>query len=337
MANPVLVEVLRGGRVESRHRGSVAVVDAAGSRILALGNVEALVFPRSAIKALQALPLIESGAAEKYGLSQGEIALACASHSGEPLHAETAAGIVAKAGQSLETFECGAHWPTLDRAARELAKTGKPSALHNNCSGKHAGFICTSCAMGEDPLHYVSAEHAVQREVRATIADVTGAELLPDYCGTDGCSIPTYALPLQALALGFAKFGTGTGLGAKRAKAAKTLREAVARHPFMVAGTGKFDTMVMEVLGKRAFVKVGAEGVYCASLPEQGIGIAIKCDDGAIRAAEMMMAAVLARFMPLSDEERTRLSSVLAPRLVNWNGIEVGRLRSSGDLALPHM
>ena len=332
MSNPVLVEVLRGGRVESVHRGRVAVVEASGRSVLALGDISAPVYPRSAVKALQALPLIESGAVEKYGLTEGEIALACASHSGEPIHAETALGMVVKAGRSLDTFECGTHWPMGPKAARELAKTATPSALHNNCSGKHAGFICAACASGEDPDGYISADHLIQREARAAIEQMTGAALSPDFCGTDGCSIPTYGLPLDALALGFARFGTGQGLAPKRAAAAATLRNAVAKHPYMVAGFGRFDTIVMTALGARAFVKVGAEGVYCAALPELGLGIALKCDDGAERGAEMMMAALLARLLQLDDRDRTALQSQLAPKLVNWNGVEVGQIRASGEL-----
>ncbi len=335
MTNPVLVEIMRGGKVESRHRGSVAIVDSSGKTVLALGDVEAMIFPRSAIKGLQALPFIESGAAERFGLTQAEIALSCASHSGEPLHAATSAAMIGKAGLTPASLECGAHWPMGPAAARELAKTGLPTALHNNCSGKHAGFLCLACAIDENPKGYVARDHIVQREVRAAMEQVTGAHLVDDFCGTDGCSIPTFGLPLRALAHGFAKFGTGQGLGEKRAKAASTLRHAVAAHPFMVGGTNTFDTGVMDVLKIKAFVKMGAEGVYCAAFPDQGLGIALKCDDGASRAAEMMMAAVIAKYLPLKDAESKALQPQLAPRLVNWNGIEVGQVRAAGELLNP--
>lgn len=332
MTNPILVEVLRGGRVESRHRGSVAVVESSGKTVLALGDVDALVYPRSAVKALQALPFIESGAAERFGLTQAEIAISCASHNGEPLHADTSASMIKKAGLSPAALECGAHWPLSQSAARELAKSGVPTALHNNCSGKHAGFLCLACAIEENPQGYVARSHIVQREVRAAMEQVTGANLTDDFCGTDGCSIPTFGLPLRALAHGFAKFGTGQGLDEKRAQAAKTLRKAVAAYPFMIGGTNNFDTDVMDVLKAKAFVKFGAEGVYCASFPEQGLGIALKCDDGAARAAEMMMAAVIRKFIPLSDSETAALASRFAPSMINWNGIEVGQMRAAGEL-----
>jgi len=333
--NPVLVEVLRGSLVESRHRGAVAVCDSSGTVAFSLGDVDARTYPRSAVKAIQALPLIESGAADRFGLDSNELALACSSHSGEPQHVATAAAMLAKAGRDVGTLECGVHWPLASSAARALAARGEaPSALHNNCSGKHAGFICLACSLGVDPLHYVQPDHVAQREVTAALAGVTGAALERETPAIDGCSIPTYPIALSALARGFARFGTGEGFGPERAKAARRLREAVAAHPFLVAGTGRFDTIVMEVLGARAFVKTGAEGVYCAALPEQGLGIAIKSEDGAGRAAEAVMANMLLRFLPMSAEERDKLAPQSSPRLRNWNGIEIGSIRVTPALGM---
>jgi L-asparaginase II len=333
MDNPFLVEVLRGGLVESRHRGSVSVIDADGSTVLSIGDVERHVFPRSAVKALQALPLVESGIAEKYNLTDEEIALACASHSGEPRHAATAAAMLAKAGRDVACLECGTHWPMGDEAARALAARGEaPNPLHNNCSGKHAGFICLACGMNENPKGYVKPTHKVQQAVRASLEDITGTSHTQDEQGIDGCSIPTYAIPLPALAFGFAKFGSGAGLSRSCQDAAKKIRQAVAKHPFMVAGTGRFDTKLMELLGERAFVKVGAEGVYCASFPELGYGVALKADDGGTRAAEAMMAGLVLHFLPLRDEERAAVEELAQPVIRNWNGIEVGRYRVAPDL-----
>jgi L-asparaginase II len=257
--DPFLVEVTRGGLVESRHRGAVAVCDCEGRAVFGLGDIGTPVFPRSAIKAFQALPLVESGAADRYGLTQAEIALACASHSGEPIHARTALAMLQKCGRNAETLECGVHWPSNNEAARALAAGGaKPSALHNNCSGKHAGFVCLSCASEVEPGGYVAPDHLVQREVRAAIEDMTRTTLDdPSLRAVDGCSIPTYAIPLKAIAQGFARFGAGDRLSPARAAAAKRIREAVAAHPDMVAGTGRFDTVVMKALGLRAFVKTG--------------------------------------------------------------------------------
>ncbi|MGO4573083.1 asparaginase [Microvirga sp. 2TAF3] len=333
MDNPFLVEVTRGRLVESRHRGSVAVVDAEGGTVLTLGDVERRVFPRSAVKAFQALPLVESGIADKFGLTDEEVALACASHSGEPQHVATAASILAKAGQDAGCLECGTHWPLGEAASRALAARGEqPSQLHNNCSGKHAGFICLSCGMGDDPKGYVTAQHHVQRTVRSALEDLTGASHTEDVSGIDGCSIPTYAIPLPALAFGFAKFGAGVGISPGCKSAAERIRRAVAQNPFMVAGTGRFDTKIMEVLRQRAFVKSGAEGVHCAALPELGYGIAVKADDGTGRASEIIMANLIMRLLKLSDEEHAVIAPLAQPALKNWNGIEVGQLRAAPDL-----
>jgi len=331
--NPVVVEVLRGARVESRHRGAGAIVDADGAVVLAFGEIDEPVFPRSAVKALQALPLVESGAAETLLLSEAEIALACASHSGAPVHVETAAAMLAKAGLDAASLACGVHWPLGEDASRALSRAGRaPSQLHNNCSGKHAGFLCLACASGWETGGYEQAAHPVQRAAKAAIEDVTGAALGEDVCATDGCSIPTYAIPLRALALGFARLATGAGLASSRAAAAKRIFTAVATNPAMVAGEGRFDTEVMRLFGPRVFVKTGAEGVYCAALPELGLGFAVKADDGATRAAQIMIAALIGRMLPGGESERRRLAPFASPILRNWNGVEVGALRAAGPL-----
>jgi L-asparaginase II len=332
MHNPTLVEVWRGPLVESRHRGAVAVTDASGKVACAVGDIAAPVFPRSAIKAFQALPLVESGVAERYGFGDEELALACASHSGELAHVAGVERMLAAAGLDSSALRCGTHWPMSQSAAYALAKTGTASAVHNNCSGKHAGFLCLACAVGDDHADYWRPEHAVQREVRAVIEDLTGAVLGQDVCATDGCSVPTWAIPLQSLARGFAKFATGQGLSQQRAAAAERLRHACAQKPWHVAGTGRFCTEIMQIFGARVFVKTGAEGVYCGALPEQGLGIAIKCDDGAGRAAQVIMAAIIARFLPMSDAERTALAPFARPVLRNWNGFEVGEMRATGAI-----
>jgi L-asparaginase II len=333
MNNPVLVEVTRGEHVESRHRGAIAVVDAAGATVLQIGDVTRSVYPRSAVKALQALPLVASGAAEKYGLTGAEIALACASHSGEAEHAAAAASVLAKLGRDVGCLECGSHWPMDQKAARDLAAAGgEPSALHNNCSGKHSGFVCLACAMDVDPTGYVRPDHKVQDTVRRALSEVTGAAHSVENHGVDGCSIPSYPVPLTALALGFARFGTGAQMSSDFALAASRIRAAVAENPFMVAGTGRFDTRMMKVLGIRVFMKTGAEGVYCAALPELGYGVALKCDDGAGRASEVMMASIIARFLPLEGTDAASVEEARSPALTNWNGIAVGRLRPSDEL-----
>ena len=335
--NPILVEALRGHAVESSHRGALAVLDADGAVLAAIGDIDRPIFPRSAVKVLQALPLVASGAADRLGLNDAELALACASHNGEALHTQTAAAMLAKAGLDVAALECGTHWPYLDSASRALAADGlAPTALNNNCSGKHAGFLCLACALhgGVDLRQYargyVQPEHPVMREVTAALQTSTGFDLETAPQGVDGCSIPTYAIPLRHLAQAFARVGTGIGLSPAHAQAATRLRRAVASAPFMVAGTGRFDTRVMERLGERVFCKVGAEGVFCAALPDRGLGVAIKIDDGNnARACEVVMAAVIEAFVALDAAEAGFMRSLSELPMSNWNGIEVGRLRAA--------
>jgi L-asparaginase II len=327
MSNPILVEVMRGTLVESRHRGAVAIADADGTLVWTRGDVTRPVYPRSAVKPLQALPLVESGAAERYGLDDEDLALACASHSGEPAHVAGVERMLAKAGLDAADLRCGVHWPISQPAAQALACTGTASALHNNCSGKHAGFLCVACALGVAHEGYTAPEHPVQREVHAVLESLTGAALPPESCAVDGCSVPTWAMPLANLAQAFARFGTGRRLAPGRAKAAARLRAACAAKPRHVAGTGRFCTAIMQRLGARVLVKTGAEGVFCGALPEEGLGIAVKCDDGAGRAAEVVMAAVIARFLRLDSADRAALEALVRPTLRNWNGIVVGALR----------
>jgi L-asparaginase II len=328
-ADPILVEVVRGATVECVHRGAAVACDADGRIVFSVGDIERPIYPRSAIKVLQALPLVESGAADRYGFGNAELALACSSHGGEPRHVETAVAMLAKAGLDETNLECGTHWPSGTAATHALARSGgKPSALHNNCSGKHSGFLCLACAEGIAPAGYVGIDHKVQRFVAEAVGEVTGHHLDADTAiGTDGCSIPTYAIPLGKLAHGFARLATGHGVGPKRAKAFARLRAACAAEPFMVAGSGRFCTEVMMLLRQRAFVKTGAEGVFCAALPEQGLGIALKCADGASRASEVVMAALIAKLLPMDEAETAKFSRFVRPVMKNWNGVTVGQLR----------
>lgn len=333
MTDPVLVEVLRGDIVESVHRGAVVVVDAAGKLVLELGNIDQTVFPRSAVKSIQALPLIETGAADRYGLTDRELALACASHLGEADHVATAQAILAKSGLGEEALECGVHWPTSQEATIALARSGAaPSQLHNNCSGKHSGFLTVCRHCGIDNKGYIAAGHDFQEMVRDTMEAVTGAKHGADNRGTDGCSIPTYSIPLRNLASGFARMTTGQGLGTERAAAATRLMTACMANPFFVAGTKQADTNLMELGAGRIFTKGGAEGVHCAAIPELGVGIALKCGDGAGRAAEIAMTAVLAKLFAKDEGLSAGLREMSHRTLKNWRGLHVAGLRPSAAL-----
>ena len=342
MTQPVLVELWRGDIVESFHRGAFAVVDARGAVLREGGDIDRPVYARSAVKGLQALPLVASGAAERFGLVDEELALACASHGGQPEHVATAASMLAKAGLDAGVLECGVHWPSNEQAARALGASGEsPCALHNNCSGKHSGFACLGALMAGDADRargflrgYVEPDHPVMREIGASLESATGVRLADAPRATDGCSIPTFGIPLRALARAFARFGTGTGLAPAHAPAAARLRAAVAAAPLMVAGTGRLDTRLMAQFGARVFCKVGAEGVYCAALPELGLGLALKMDDGnTARAAEVAVVALIESLLALDDADGAFVAALRDVELRNWNGRRVGRLAAAPELA----
>lgn len=327
------MEVTRGSRVESRHRAAVAVVDADRQIVFQLGDVGTPIYPRSAVKPLQALPLIETGAAERFALTDSEITLACASHSGEPGHVKVIASMLSKAGCTEDCLECGTHWPINLVAGGDLVIAGRAaSAIHNNCSGQHAGFACTARALGETVQGYVSPSHPAMREATAALAGLTGEVLDEANRGVDGCSIPTYAVPLASLAGAFARFATQRGLPPARAAAARRIGNAIAANPYLLGGSGRFDTTVIQALGVRAIVKSGAEGVICGALPELGYGFAVKCDDGSARAAQAIVAGLIRRFLPLAAGQAETIDPLIQPALHNWNGIAVGTLRLAGPL-----
>jgi L-asparaginase II len=323
MSSTVIAEVYRGAHLESRHTGSFAVTDAEGRVVLSGGDPDRAVFPRSAIKALQALPLVAHGAADRFALTEAELALACASHTGLPEHTQTAASMLDKAGRDVTCLECGTHWPSSASAARALAAAGQtPTPLHNNCSGKHAGFICAAVAAGHDPSGYIQPDHPTMRAVTSAVAAVTSASLTAGNRAIDGCSIPTFEIPLTAVATGFARFGTGRHLPEGFAAAAARLRASVAANPRMVAGDNRIDTEIMAALGQTAFIKAGAEGVHAGALPTLGLGFAIKTDDGAGRAADAATASLLRHFLP----PHAVLEKWADQPLTNWNALTVGRV-----------
>ena len=324
MADPVLVEVTRGTSVESVHRGAVAVCDASGKMVLQLGDIERPVFPRSAVKAIQALPLVESGAADALGFGNEELALACASHSGEPAHVETARTMLTKVGLDVGALECGAHWPTNQNAMVELARAGgKPSALHNNCSGKHAGFLTLNRHLGGGP-EYVEIDHPVQRAVREAFESVTQESVAG--WGVDGCSAPNFACTLAGLARAMQFFAAANPEGSLREAAAARLARAMAAFPEMVAGEGRACTNLMRAMGGKVAVKTGAEGVFVAILPEQKRGIALKIVDGATRASEAAITALLVQLGAL-DPGHPVVAELLPPVQRNWRGLVTGGMR----------
>ncbi|MEM7170134.1 MAG: asparaginase [Pseudomonadota bacterium] len=331
-ANPLLVEVTRGDMVESCHRASVAMCDTLGNLLVAQGQVGRPVYARSAIKSLQAIALVESGAAAAYDLTDEELAIACASHGGEPAHVETVGRWLKKIGCSEEDLECGAHLPYHEPSMLALVQSGEePSRLHNNCSGKHAGFLTLARHLDIDPKGYIKLEHPVQQRILGVLEMMTGLDLGAAPKGIDGCGIPVIGIPLGHIALAMARFADPSDQPESRQAAIERLRQAQAAAPFMVAGSERYCTQVMEVLGERAIVKTGAEGFFCGALPEFGVGIAIKVDDGATRAAELLMTRALQHFQVIGPDEAKKLSGVLEPQLHNRAGTLVGELHIAAD------
>jgi L-asparaginase II len=331
-ANPVLVEVTRGAMVESRHRGAFAVIDTGGHVIAAGGDIERAVYGRSAIKPLQALAFLESGAAEAYDCSEAEVALACASHSGEPGHVEPVRTWLARIGCGVEDLECGPQMPGHEASARALLRAGQqPSAAHNNCSGKHAGFLTLARHLGVATSGYIKFDHPVQQRVLGILEMMTGLDLREAPRGIDGCGIPQIGIPLGNIALAMARLAEPADQPERRQSACARVRRAMAAHPELVAGSGRFCTRVMSVTGERVLIKTGAEGVYGAALPSLGLGVALKIDDGATRAAEVATGRLLERLQVFDAAASTELADLLRPKLHNRAHTEVGEIRAVAD------
>ena len=323
MSNPVLVEVTRGNLVESVHRGSVAVADADGHIVLALGDLESPVYPRSSLKPIQALPLVESGAAEAFGLGDEEIALACASHSGEPMHTARVAAWLTRIGCTDADLACGAHPSRYEPVAEDMIRRGeKPTRIHNNCSGKHTGFLTVARHWDIATKGYERHDHPVQRAVAKALSELAGVDDDMPW-GVDGCAAPNFALPLAAQARAFARFAAPDGLPTGRADACRRIVRVMTAHPELVSGTGRACAILMRGANGRAAVKTGAEGFFAGMIPERGLGIALKIDDGAGRASETVMAAILDKLGLLGDAAREFLR---AP-VLNTRGAVVGERR----------
>ena len=327
-ADPLLVEVTRGALVESRHRGRAAIVDAHARVLVCWGDLDRPVYPRSAVKPLQALPLVESGAADAFALTETELALACASHNGEPAHTQTVAAWLARIGCTVDDLACGAHEPVDGGTARAMIRAGEPAmALHNNCSGKHAGFLTTARHKGEPVKGYIDYVHPVQQRLLGVLEQMTGQDLGTAAWARDGCSIPTIAVPLGALALGMARFADPHGVPELRADAIMRIRRAWGGQAYHVAGRGRFDTAVMTATGGRVLVKEGAEAVSCACLPELGLGIALKIEDGNPRAAYVAMAALLRHVGAVEDAAWPAIAEPSRPPVRTRRGVPVGEVR----------
>ena len=324
-----VVEVLRGDVVEARHTVHVAVADAHGRVVARAGNGNGLTYYRSAAKPFQALPLVEEGIVRRFGISLPELALCCASHEGEPEHVATARSILSKIGVDEALIRCGSQLPFGADASQELLMLGgQAMPIHNNCSGKHAGMLALAVGMGWNPVDYHLPGHPVQDRMLREILRWTGLGEAEVATGVDGCGVVCFAVPLFQIAKSFARFSVAA---ADNEGPAEIVR-AMTTHPFMVGGTGRACTQVMEAAAGKAFVKLGAEGTYIGGIPASGLGFAIKVEDGGRRAVEVALVKVLEELGVLTEAAVTAISHHGNPIVYNTRGEAVGEIRPAFHL-----
>ena len=322
-----VVEVTRGAVVESRHRVHVAVVDADNTLRAFAGDPELVTFWRSSAKPIQALAVVDDGAYDRFGFTPEELALVCGSHSGTPAHVRVAESILEKIGLTAEALACGPHAPFDAEARRALEEQGlEPVRLHNNCSGKHAGMMAVARARGWDPEGYHLVEHPVQARLLTEVARWTQLPAEAIGLGVDGCGVVCYAVPLSRMALAYASLAAAARRG-ERAPA--TVVEAMAAHPEMVAGEGRICTAISRVTEGRVFAKMGAEGVYCVGVPGAELGIALKVEDGSMRAIAPAVAGVLRELDLISEDDFGALHGYVFREVSNTRGDVTGEVRPS--------
>ncbi len=324
-----LVEVWRGPLLESVHRGHVVICDGTGQIVDAWGDPNAVIYPRSSAKMIQALPLLESGAADAFGISDAQIAFACASHRGAKVHIDATRHWLSSLSLEMDALICGPQVPDDPAMRDELVREGQsPCRLHNNCSGKHCGFLTVTQHLKAGP-DYVALDHPLQLACKAAVEE-TCKETSPGY-GIDGCSAPNFATTVHGLARAMGQFASAAARNDVRSQAMVRLIDAIAANPFLLAGEGGADTTLIQVLAGRGVVKTGAEGVYVAILPEQQLGIALKITDGATRASECAITALLVKLGVLNaDHPAAKLYRT--PAVQNWDGLVTGQIRPTPTL-----
>jgi len=327
-SNPVISRLWRGDGVESIHRGAWVVVTADSELVDGRGDPNQLVYARSSTKSIQALPMFETGTAAALSLTDEEIAVTVSSHNGEPGHVDATRSILTKAGLTASSLLCGPQAPS------GSAYGAAAERITNNCSGKHAGFLATAVALGDDPAAYLSPDSSVQRAVRRTLVEVTGANETEVSTSIDGCSAPTFRLPLAALATGLARMANPEDLAPVRASACTQILRAARRHPEMIGGTvtPRFDTDLLAATNGRVFAKAGADGVQTVGIVGDRVGFAAKIDDGSSRALHRLTLGVLRRLGFLHGDEHAALRRWHDPIRRNWDGIDVGRHEVSDDV-----
>lgn len=324
---PIRIEVVRGSVVESYHEVIACVVDLHAKENAVWGNDSFVTYPRSAIKMLQALPLIESGAADYYNLTEQEISFACASHCGEKIHLELAMGWLKKINQTESSLVCAGHWPVHEASAHEMIrKNMKPTPIYNNCAGKHLGIVTTCIHLKENPQGYQDYLHPSQKRLRTVLSEMMNVDYEKVPHGIDGCGILTYGVRIKDMAMGMLSL-VNPQMSSSRKIASQRILEAVKKYPAIMSGTDELSSQVMLKTQGRCVIKGGAEGVFCGLIPEKGVAFALKSVDGASRAVQVATSALLLKLGGITEKEFIELKSVTQPTLKNWSGQDVGLIR----------
>jgi len=332
--NPVLVESYRGPVLESFHRGVICVVDEHNNIMYQQGHVEQVCYPRSALKFFQQLPLLLSGAADHFGFTEEELAVMCGSHNGEAQHLKVVRGIFQKIGLDESALGCGAQAPTLKQDAQALIRSGlEPAAIHNNCSGKHAGFLAW-CVFHQQPVDsYLHADHPLHQEIKKWVSlfyEIPEAAL---QTGLDGCSAPIFAMPVRNQAIAYKNLVFPEKFEPAVQAACKRITDAVSTYPMMIAGTKRYCSDLMKAAGKTLIGKTGADGVYCIGLPERKLGICIKIDDGKMGPQYHVAQKLLQECGVLSDEAAAELAHYITAPQSNFAGNQTGTIRVNEQLS----
>jgi L-asparaginase II len=328
-----LAEVTRSNVVESIHRGDIAVVNFKGEVLAQTGDLEKLIFLRSASKPIQGIAAINAGVVEKYNLDLKEIAILVSSHNGEKEHIEVLLEILKKIGASEEQLECGIHDPTSMEEARKLLRTGSEiRKLHCNCSGKHIGLIAASKAKGFGIEGYYKIEHQIHKEISNLISEFSNLDGKEVITGIDGCGVPVFAVPIKNAALMYANLCSEKFQNDKYKKSQNYILSAMTKYPEMVAGKGRFDTELMRRFGDRLIGKIGAEGVYCVGIIGKGIGIALKIEDGNSRAISPVILELLLQLKIINKGELEQLQRFWRPSIMNHRGEKIGEIIANFDI-----
>ena len=328
MSYELLVEVTRNGTVESNHFGAAVVCNFKGDIVESWGNIEQLIFPRSALKPMLAIHLLESGASTRYALSDAELSLACSSHQGEKIHQDLVEAWLARLGLTEDHLACGAVLPEHTESAHQILKSGQQGCrIHHNCSGKHSGFLTTALHLDLPLDNYHLLEHPLQQLSLDILSDLADIDLKQYPMGIDGCGLPAPTMPLLQLGHAIARFAKPVDLSDTRAKAIYRLHKAMTNEPFFIAGHGTVVSELNEVTEGAVLAKTGAEGIITAALPEQGLGIAVKIADGSARARSVALLAILDHLGALTDKIKHKLQAHITPPLINSRGITVGEIR----------